>query len=51
MTRIIGNRPTLLQRRQYRDLQFVARKMLLEAAPDLEEREDYENIIDGMVSS
>ena len=49
MVSIIGNRPTLLQRRQYRDLQYVARQMLLEASPDFEEREDYESIVDGMV--
>jgi hypothetical protein len=45
----VARLPTLLQRRQYRDMQIVCRQMLLEACPDLEERNDYEDIVCRMV--
>jgi hypothetical protein len=41
--------PTLALRRQYRDLQSVARQMLMEIAPEVEDRDDYETIVHGMV--
>jgi len=41
--------PTLALQRQYRDLQYIARAMLVECSPEYEDRIDFDDLVAGLV--
>ena len=43
--------PTLALQRQYRDLQYITRAMILEVDNGLEDRLDFDDLVSEMVSS